>query len=170
MHAPCTQHGATLAVAMILLVILALLGISAMNVSQQEEQMARQFMAQALVQEQAEACLKSAQADAEQVIDTQLNVMAGSFIAAAGHIDVAGGASEADVGNPDWWDSADNALPCAGGGQYVIEYLGVQASVLPEDRYTGITHTVHAVRLSARGTGASGAYTVLQSLYLRNKV
>lgn len=173
MRLPCdckTQNGATLAVALILLVVLTLLGISVMNVSQQELQMAGQFMEQTLAQEQAEACLKSAQSDAEQVIDTQLNGLTASFTASTGHVDVAGGAAEVAVGNPDWWESSGNALPCATGGQYVIEYLGVQDRVLPEDRYTGITHSLHTVRLSARGTGAAGAYVVLQALYLRNKV
>jgi type IV pilus assembly protein PilX len=165
-----TQNGATLAVALILLVVLTLLGISVMNVSQQELQMAGQFMTQTVAQEQAEDCLRAAQTEAATLVDTALNVRSGAFISAAGRINVANGDTEASVGNPDWWTTPGNALPCGTDGRYVIEYLCVQQLVLPEDRYTGLTHALHTVRLTARGVGGSGARVVLQVIFLRNSL
>ncbi len=164
------QRGAVLAIALIFLVLLTLLGFSVMSVSQQELQMAGQFQAQALAQEQAEECLKTAQAEAVTVVDTQLNVVPGTFSSSPGRINIAGGDAQAVVGDPSWWNDPAHTLSCAAGGQYVIEYLGTRDMVLPEDRYTGLTHAQHAFRITTHGTGGGSANVVLQTIYLRNTV
>ena len=164
------QHGTVLVFALIFLVLLTFLGFSVINVSQQELQMAGQFMTQTLAHEQAEDCLHTAQAEAATLVDTALNVQSGAFISAPGHINVADGDPQASVGNPDWWTDPGNTLPCGTDGRYVIEYLGVQHLVLPEDRYSGLTHALHTLRLSSRGVGGSGANVVLQVIFLRNSL
>ncbi len=164
------QRGAVLGLALVFLVLLSLLGISAMNVSLQELQMADHFMTQTLVQEQAEECLHTAQSEAATLVDTVLNVPAGAFIAAPGHINVAAGDAQAAVDNPDWWDDPGHTLPCGTEVRYVIEYLGIQQLILPADRYTRRTHPLHALRLTARGVGGRDTRVVLQVIFLRNSL
>ena len=132
--------------------------------------MASQFVAQAQAQEQAETCLNEAQTEAAILIDTHLNIKDGSFTSKAGHINVADGAPQAAVSNPDWWQASADALPCVTGGRYVIEYLGIRDMVLPDNRFTGITHKMHALRITAQGTAASGTHVALQAIFLRNSL
>ena len=78
-RSPAGCRGAVLAVALLFLVILTMLGITVMSVSQQELKMAGQYQRQARIREQAEACLKIAEADAATLVDTQLNGIAASL-------------------------------------------------------------------------------------------
>jgi len=170
-QSPANCRGAVLAVALLFLVILTMLGTTVMSVSQQELKMAGQFQQQSRIHEQAEACLKIAEADATTLVDTQLNATAASLSISTGHIDIAGGAAPAAVSAPSFWSDSAQTLPCAAGGKYVIEYLGVRDIVATADRYTGKTQSLHAFRITVRGHDAiSDAQVVLQTIYLRNKV
>lgn len=168
-HGPVRSRGAVLAVALIFLLVLTLLGISVMSISQQELKMASQFSQQSRVQTETENCLKIAEAVAAAQVDAQLNRPGGALPHTAGFVDIANGAIAADIGSADWWDAPANSLPCTGAARYVVEYLGVQDIVLPEDRYTGRTHPMHAFRITARGTAGTEASVVLQNLFLRNR-
>ena len=162
------MRGAVLATALIFLIVLTLLGISVMNISQQELKMATQFMQQTRSQTQVENCLKTAEANARYQVDTQLNRPGGTLPHISGFLDVANGTAPAEIGKSAWWDDASHTLPCAANGRYVVEYLGVQNIVLPEDRYTDRTHAMHAFRITARGTAGTDASVVLQTIFLRN--
>jgi Tfp pilus assembly protein PilX len=168
LHNRAGMRGAVLAVALIFLIVMALLGISVMNVSLQEQKMASQFMQKSRVQTQAEDCLKTAEANAKDQVDAQLNRPGGMLPHVSGFLDVANGTVPAAVGDPAWWEEPSHTLPCNDNGRYVIEYLGVQDIVLPEDRYTGRTHPMHAFRITARGTAGTEASVVLQTIFLRN--
>lgn len=161
-------RGAILAVALIFLIALTLLGISVMSISQQELTMAGQFLRQGRVQMLAENCLKTAEASATAQVDAQLNHPGGTLPRTPGLIDVANGMAVATIGDSAWWDDPTHTLPCSTGGRYVLEYLGRQDIVLPEDRYTGRTHSLHAFRITARGTAGNEVSVVLQTLFLRN--
>lgn len=164
------QHGAVLVVALVMLILLTLLGITAMNVSQQQLTMSGYTLWQSEAREQAETCLRIAESAVMTLVDTQLNVSGGSFITAPGHLDVAGGAEPAAVGEPDWWQDPANALPCGANGLYVIEYLGVQDIVPSDIRFTDKTEPMHAFRITARGNGLNDASVLLQTIYLRNSI
>lgn len=170
-HLPSRRRmrGAVLAVALIFLIALMLLGISVMSVSQQELKMAGQFMRQSRVQTQTEDCLKTAETTAAAQVDAQLNRSGGTLPRTPGLIDIGNGSAAAAIDDTDWWDDPAHTLPCAANGRYVIEYLGVQDIILPEDRYTGRTHPMHAFRITARGTSGSEASVVLQTVFLRNR-
>ncbi len=162
------MRGAVLAVALIFLIVLTLLGISVMSVSQQELKMAGQFAQQSRAQTQAEDCLKTAESVAAAQVDAQLNQPGGTLPHAPGFIDVANGTAAATVSDSAWWDDPTHTQTCAANGHYVIEYLGVQEIVLPEDRYTGKTHPMHAFRITARGMSGTESSVVLQTIFLRN--
>jgi type IV pilus assembly protein PilX len=162
------MRGTVLTVALIFLIVLTLLGISVMNVSQQELKMAGQFAQQSRVQTQAEDCLKTAESAAAAQVDAQLNHPGGTLPHIPGFLDVANGTAAAAVGDASWWDDQLHTLPCAANGRYVIEYLGAENLVLPEDRYTGRTHPMHVFRITARGTSGTEASVMLQTIFLRN--
>ncbi len=168
---PAASRGMVLAVTLLFLFVLTLLGITVMSISQQELKMASQFQQQARIREQAEACLKVAEADATALVDTQLNTATSALSTAPGHIDVAGGAMAAPVADPAFWNDAAQTLPCGSGGRYVIEYLGLRNIVSAADRHTGKTRSLHAFRISARGYDTAGdIQVVLQTLFLRNDI
>lgn len=163
------SRGAVLAIALLFLVILTLLGFTVLGVSQQEQKMAGQYQRQYLVQEQTEACLKTAEADAANAVETQLNIDAPDFLSGTGHIDVDGGTGSAAISDPAFWTDARNALACDESARYVVEYLGVRHIADAADRYTSRTRAMHAFRVTARGHDAnSDTQVMLQTLYFRN--
>jgi len=165
-----SSRGAALALALLFLVLLTLLGLSAMSISQQELKMAAQLMQQITAQEQAEKCLKSAESAAASLVDTQLNSANGTFTSAPGHINVAGGDGEASVNDPNYWNDPAHSLVCGTKSRYVIEYLGKQDITMPDDRYTGLSHAMHAFRITARGNSVSETSVLLQTIFLRNSI
>lgn len=164
------MRGAVLAVALIFLLVLSLLGISVMSVSQQELKMAGQFLRQSSVQSLAEDCLKTAESAAATQVDTQLNLPGGALAPGPGFIDITSGTNAAAINDPTWWEETAHTLPCSADSRYVVEYLGIQDIVLPEDRYTGKTQAMHAFRITARGTSGTEASVMLQSIFLRNSL
>lgn len=163
------NRGAVLAVALLFLVILTLLGFTVLGVSQQEQKMAGQYQRQYLIQEQTEACLKIAEADAANAVDTQLNIDARDFLSGIGHIDVDGGTAPAAISDPAFWADARNSLTCDASARYAVEYLGVHNIADAADRYTSRTRAMHSFRITARGHDANtDTQVMLQTIYLRN--
>ncbi|MHB8473218.1 MAG: pilus assembly PilX family protein [Gammaproteobacteria bacterium] len=165
------NRGAVLAVALLFLVILTLLGFTVLGVSQQEQKMAGQYQRQYLIQEQTEACLKIAEADAANAVDTQLNTDTPNFVPGIGHINVDGGAAPAALSDPAFWTGARNSLACDESARYVVEYLGMRNIADAADRYTNRTRAMHSFRITARGHDANtDTQVMLQTIYLRNAI
>lgn len=163
------SRGAVLAVALLFLVILTLLGFTVLGVSQQEQKMAGQYQRQYQVQEQAEICLKTAEADAANAADTQLNIDTPDFLTAIGHIDVDGGSAPAVTNDPAFWTDARNSVACNESARYVVEYLGLRNIADAADRYTGRTRAIHAFRITARGHDTNtDTQVTLQTMYFWN--
>ena len=165
------NRGAVLAVALLFLVILTLLGFTVLGVSQQEQKMAGQYQRQYLIQEQTEACLKIAEADAANAVNTQLNTATPNFVRSAGHINVDSGATPAAISDPAFWTDATNTLACGESARYVVEYLGVRSIADAADRYTSRTRAMHSFRITARGRDTNtDTQVMLQTIYLRNAI
>lgn len=170
---PDRQRGVVLAVALIMLVVITLLGVSAMQVTSLEERMAGNMRDRSLAFQAAEAALRDGERLLAQVALPAFDGSNGLYQAPA-------------VGDPPVWMQADGrpqdaAFWNANGRTYAGTVAGVAAQpryVIEEiARLPGPGESVEAgtpipdityYRVTARATGGSAtAVVVLQSTYRR---
>ena len=164
------QRGATLIVSLVLLIVLTLIGVTAMSTSSLEEKMAGNSRDMNLAFQAAEAALK----DAEEFLRT-------GFITAAAfdgnnpglYPTPAAGNPPPDVYSENVWTTALTATTNLDGisaqPRYIIEYMGTvgENDINVINKATS-GNTTEVFRITARGTGgSSNAVVHLQSYYAR---
>ena len=158
------QRGVSLIVAMVMLIVLTLIGVSSMNTAIVELKMASSMQQQSVALNRADELLR----DGEQDIDTIVgNPAAFDFTTAGDGYYVA--ADNIDVFDLSW----SGLNPIEGDTEndvYVTEYLGPKAipgesvKVSTDGRIVG--GAVHTFRITGRSAAGKGALRLAQSLYV----
>jgi Tfp pilus assembly protein PilX len=172
MHAPSPsrqprQQGASLAVALIMLLLIALLGVLALNSAFFESLMAAnsQFQQKALLD--AEYLLRSGEIDVSQ------SVAGGMTPASHYHASGEAGFDPASIQWPGWQDAEAVKSVSAEGiaGAYTIEYLGPvydssgANTALQAQPQAATRISFYLFRVSALATAGKGSRRILQSYY-----
>jgi type IV pilus assembly protein PilX len=176
MAGPAAQQGVSLIVALIMLIVLTLIGVSSMNTAIVELKMAGSSQQQGLALNRADELLRIGEDDVQTIADTP-----GTFDFATpgdGYYVVA---DDIDVFNLDWEGSGLTSI--SGGkfatsgvfmggdrGDYVVEYIG-EKDVIGESGSEGgdqgvAGSKVYTYRITARSEGAKGALRLVQSIYV----
>lgn len=160
------QRGAVLIVSLMILVILTLLGITAMQTTTFQEKMAGSMRSRELSFQAAEAALREGEAV----------VQAGGLLDFKSVPNSKGLYGSLSAGNDPWWirinwDSSDSVqigydiAGTAARPRYIIEDLGPAKS---EDLGLPKKVTKNNYRITARGVGGTaGVVVILQSTYVR---
>lgn len=157
------QHGATLVVTMLILIVLTILGTSAMSASNLQLKMSNHALQKAVAFHEAEDARETAERRAREIAssgDPFPDADPGMYdLTVAGTI-------RPTVTSRTFWQTPSNFVAVGSEGGYVIEFLGTKSVVL-DDRTT--SNTMKVYRLSAYGKGRDGVTeTVAQGLYLEN--
>ncbi len=159
------QAGSSLVVSMIMLVVLMLMGVSAIVVSNTQYRMAGNFQ----FQNQAMAAAESALSQAEQWVLG--NIANPEFTArvAGGHYPLGTGP---DAYTMTWNNNTSETVGGNDSQRYIIEVLGANrylpaSSVKTCPGYTlsGPCSRVNVYRITARGTSARGSVKIVQSIF-----
>jgi len=155
------QRGIVLVAALIMLLILTLLGVTAMNTTNLQTLMAGNNQFQTLALSQAEATVQSAEAVIENVITTKI-------IPAQGFINATGNLNPIDFTTYDWIGNAQY-FAVDPSNFYIIEYTGVKN--LPSDSFKWINgsstagNAINSYRVTTRSTNGRGAVRIVQAIY-----
>jgi type IV pilus assembly protein PilX len=172
-HSRVGQRGVALFISLVLLLVLTIIGVSAVQTTSLEERMARNTHDSVLAFQSAEAALR----EAEQFLQNNINTTAG-FTAVGNN----GLWRAADYGQTDRWHQAGiwtgaNSVVAdtpvehvAEEPRYIIEWVAsVQRSENPNllgSSYATLFDRIEVFRITARGVGGSpNARVVLQSTY-----
>ncbi len=166
---PCTQRGTALVVSLVLLLVMTLIGISAMNSSVMQGLMSTSYQSQATTLSGAEVVLREAELDVEALV-------LGQKVVNYYDLTLDGGDDPFPVEGVTWPAGAelltvlvDEAGKDEISGQFVIEYLGQYEVPGESAKETGErlpgSH-VSVFRISARGTGDRGARRQVQSIFV----
>ncbi len=160
------QRGVSLVVALVMLLVLTLIGVSSMNTAIVELKMAGSMQQQGIALNRAEELLRVGEED----VVTIVNAPAAFDFAAAGD----GYYVTADnvaVNNIDWDGQGLNSIQGATANDvYITEYLG--AKVIPgESIKVGtdgriIGGAVHTFRITSRSTTGKSALRLVQSIFV----
>jgi len=166
------QHGVVLIVALILLLVVTLLGLSVMNVSNLELKVSNNATQKAYSFEAAESARDAAKKIADAIAGS-LNAAPTVFPSAPNGVYNVGGpgttVSPPAVETEAFWSGPATAYAVAGSSaKYVVEYLGKQLMELDADRNTGTKTQLHVFRLTMRGTSAAQGDTAIQAVYVTN--
>jgi len=171
-----TQRGAVLVISLLILLLLTIIGITAMRTTTMEEKMAGNLRDQNLAFQAGEAALRDAE-------DTQLQpltaepALCSSSPCTSGIWDreaITDGTNPTDPGNLDatWWDNANHThvgptlSKVATAPRWVIEYQSLvrDSLVIGHGPPTGRTY----YRVTSRATGGSDtAQSILQTTYAK---
>lgn len=153
------QQGLALIMSLVILLVLTILGITAMNTSNLQLLMTGNSQYQTLALNTAEDVIRTAE---DFVQDYVTGVQA---LPANGYYDLATDA-EVDLSSHDW----TNDSVASGSSNYVIEYAGDQnldSASLAWRQNNGISgDTVSVFRITARTPTARGAVRYVQSIYV----
>ena len=167
---PYRQQGVSVLVALIMLLVLTLLGVSSMNTSVVELKMATSMQQQGIALNRAEELLSVSEAGIDAIL---ANAAAFDFAASGdGYYITADGI---DIYDPDWSTLALTAIqPDLGVNDlYVIEYLGAKpipgesVKIATDGRIVG--GAVHTFRQTTRSVAAKGAVRLVQSIYVSDQ-
>jgi len=159
-----SQRGVSLIVAMVMLIVLTLIGVSSMNTAITELKMAGSMQQQTVALNRADELLRVGEEDVETIVK---NPSAFDFSNPGDGYYVT--ADNIDVFDLDW----ANLNPNQGantGDVYVTEYLGPKAipgesvKVSTDGRIIG--GAVHTFRITSRSATGKGALRLAQSLYV----
>lgn len=157
------QCGATLVVTMLILIVLTILGTSAMSASNLQLKMSNHALQKAVSFHEAENARETAERRAREIAsngDPFPDADPGMY-----DLTVAG-ANQPAITSRAFWQTSSNYVAVGPEGGYVIEFLGIKSVVL-DDRTT--SNNMKVYRLSAYGKGRdSVTETVLQGIYLEN--
>ena len=167
--------------ALLMLFVLTLIGVSSINTTTLEEKMSGNTRNRHLAFQSAESAIR----DAEKFIEAAILIPATQFAddgGTNGLYTLGNGPSSADAVNPDWWTAnSKTAYSKTKQGvysqpQYVVEHLGSvkQSEVTDVNIFGGGSGggggggqgTIETFRITARGTGATdNAVVVIQTHY-----
>ena len=161
------QQGVSIIVAMVMLLVLTLIGVSSMNTSIVELKMSTSMQQQGIALNRAEELLRIGETN----IDTILANPAAFDFAATGD-GYYTNADGIDVHQIDWpTEGLVSIKPDAGVDEtYVIEYLGAKAipgesvKIAPDGRIIG--GAVHTFRITTRSVAGKGAIRLVQGMYV----
>jgi type IV pilus assembly protein PilX len=159
------QHGASLVVTLVMLVVLMLMGVSAIVVSNTQFRMAANLQFQNLAMNNAESAL----AQAENWVATNFS-NPGFTTRVSGGLYPVGTAPDAYTMT--WDDSTSVGVDVFGGQRYTIELL-VENRVLPSNSIGNCNvygqsapcPRVNVYRLTSRGASILGAVKLVQSIF-----
>jgi type IV pilus assembly protein PilX len=161
-----TQRGVSLVVALVMLIILTLIGVSSMNTAIVELKMSGSSQQQSIALNRADELLRVGE---ERVLAIVTDPAAFDF--AAGGDGYYTSADNINVHNIDW--AAQGLTSIAGtnsGDVYVAEYLGPK-TIPGESEKVGtdgriIGGAVHTFRITSRSATGKGALRLVQSIYV----
>ncbi|MCW5654103.1 PilX N-terminal domain-containing pilus assembly protein [Hydrogenophaga sp.] len=161
---PHRESGVALVVALILLVIMTLVGLSALRTVTLEEKMTAQTFDRSLSFQAAEAALREAEALVEATVPTPA-ALTPCVNGVCGAPNAAATARWADSSFSGWHDAAAVANgPISLTPQYIIEYLGNTFPCQPGTPSAG--NDCKRYRITARSNaGADRASVTLQSIF-----
>ena len=163
---PASQQGISLIVAMVMLIVLTLVGVSSMNTAVVELKMAGSMQQQNLALNRANELLRVAETRVEEIVNDP-----GSFDFASTGDGYYTTADNVKVSNLDWDGQGLVAIK----GQrdkelYIIEYLGPTnvpgESEVYDTEGKVIGGLAYTFRLTARSTTGKNALRLVQSLYV----
>ena len=172
------QSGAVLVMALLMLFVLTLIGVSSMNTTSMEEKMSGNTRNRQLAFQAAETAVR----DAERYITNNINNPTAQFTASGtgGLYTLGNGPSTSEAVDKNWWASTTNPRMTYAGTtqdiksapQYTIEYLGETK----QDEVSSINlppigagqGSIHTFRITVRGTGlTNNSVVVIQSHFGR---
>lgn len=174
-NSPRKQHGAVLVMALLMLFVLTLIGVSSISTTTMEEKMSGNTRNRHLAFQAAE----SGSRDAERFITANIANPEGLFTAggAGGLYSIGNGPSSTDAVDPTWWANVAanpriSYLPDVQDvltkPQYTIEYLGVTEQQEADDleirggeNVGGGQGAIHTYRITTRGTGLTNSSVVV---------
>ena len=169
---PSKQQGAVLVMALMMLFVLTLIGVSSISTTSMEEKMSGNTRNRHLAFQSAESAIIAA----ERQIQTTIFNPGVQFNNAAGLYSLGNGPSSNNALDPAWW-AANSRVPYPLATQdintppqYVIEFLGAAAQVVPNDieikggEDEATAATLNTFRITSRGTGLTdNSVVVIQS-------
>ncbi|RLA09513.1 MAG: hypothetical protein DRQ59_13085 [Gammaproteobacteria bacterium] len=162
-----SQRGVSILVALVMLLVLTLIGVSSMNSSIVELKMASSMQQQGIALNRAEELLRVGETNIDTIIT---NPAAYDFAAAGDGYYVA--ADNINVRNVDWpTQGLVSIKPDANvDDTYVVEYLGAKpipgesVKIATDGRIVG--GAVHTFLLTTRSVAGKGAVRLVQSIYV----
>lgn len=163
---PSSQKGISILVALVMLLVLTLIGVSSMNTAIVELKMAGSMQQQGIALNRAEELLRVGELDVDAII---ANPAAFDFAAAGDGYYV--NADAIDVRQIDWVAQGLIATQGANANDiYVTEYLGAKpipgesVKVAADGRIIG--GAVHTFRITTRSATGKNAVRLVQSIYV----
>lgn len=171
------QTGSTLIVSLIILILLMLLGVTAMTTSDTQFKLTGNLQFEDSAMNNAETAINTAETAMKNGTIAITNAgFSTAYVAANGP--VASGLYPVNSGidpfTMDWSGSSGNgndyAVFVAGGQNYIIELMSVNnrllsSNVVIDNHSSSGCNTVNTYRITARGTSARGATKFIQSFY-----
>jgi type IV pilus assembly protein PilX len=161
-----SQRGVSLVVALVMLLVLTLIGVSSMNTAIVELKMAGSMQQQGMALNRADELLRVGEEDVVAIV----NAPAAFDFAAAGDSYYVN-ADNVNVNNIDWVGQGLNTTQGATANDvYITEYLGAKAipgesvKVGTDGRIIG--GAVHTFRITSRSTTGKSALRLVQSVYV----
>jgi len=163
---PGTQRGVSLIVALVMLIVLTLIGVSSMNTAIVELKMAGSSQQQGIALNRANELLRVGEDRMEAIVtDPQ------AFDFAAADDGYYTKDDNIDVHNIHWADNGLNSIQGASSDEvYIAEYLGDE-EIPGESRKEGtdgriIGGAVHTFRITSRSAAGKSALRLVQSIYV----
>lgn len=163
---PHAQSGVSILIALVMLLVLTLIGVSSMNTAIVELKMAGSMQQQGIALNRADELLRVGELDIDAII---ADPTAYDFAAAGDGYYIS--ADAIDIHNIDWAAQGLNATQGATANDvYVIEYLGAKqipgesVKVASDGRIVG--GAVHTFRVTTRSATGKNAIRLVQSIYV----
>ena len=163
---PGAQRGVSLIVALVMLIVLTLIGVSSMNTAIVELKMAGSSQQQGIALNRANELLRVGE---DRVVEIVTDPLAFDFSASDdGYYTKA---DNIDVHNIHWAEQGLSSIQGANAGEtYIAEYLGDE-EIPGESRKEGtdgriIGGAVHTFRITSRSAAGKSALRLVQSIYV----
>ena len=165
---PDAQRGVSLIVALVLLIVLTLIGVSSMNTAIVELKMAGSAQQQSIALNRANEMLRVGEINIQSIVEDPK-----SFDFAKSGDGYYTNADKIDVHKIDWGAQSLNSIPGAlTGDVYIAEYLGAKIP-LGETQVDGtqaiLGAAVHTFRITSRSATGKSALRLVQSMYVSPK-
>lgn len=160
------QQGLALVMSLVILLVLTLLGITAMNTSSLQILMTGNSQYQTTALNDAEDVMRTA----EDLVSNFVGV-AGATYPATGYYNIPSGDAAIDLASFDWADNAKTIS--SGSSRYIIEFTGTQelnsASKAWRQDQGIVGDDVSVFRITARTPSTRGAMRYLQAIFVTLK-
>jgi type IV pilus assembly protein PilX len=163
---PSRQHGVSLIVALVMLIVLTLIGVSSMNTAIVELKMAGSAQQQSIALNRANELLRVGEDRVVEIVDDPL-----AFDFSATGDGYYSKADDIDVHNIHWADQSLKSVQGATSDEvYIAEYLGPE-EIPGESMKEGtdgriIGGAVHTFRITSRSAAGKSALRLVQSIYV----